>query len=67
MSGVEVRIKAVELADTFEHMRTWLDHNDCTPADFEIRTGKPNTVLVHVEFDRDDVAKAFQRDFGGSQ
>jgi hypothetical protein len=68
MSGVDVRINAAELADTFEHMRSWLDHNDCTPADFDVRTGEPDKALVvHVEFDRDDLAEAFQRDFGGSQ
>ena len=67
MSGVDVRINATELAGTFEHMRTWLDHNDCIPANFDVRTGEPDTVLVvHVEFDRDDLAEAFQRDFGGS-
>jgi hypothetical protein len=67
MSDVDVRINAAELAGTFEHMRTWLDHNDCIPANFDVRTGEPDTVLVvHVEFDRDEVAEAFQRDFGGA-
>ena len=66
MSVVDLSIKAGELADTFEHMRTWLDHNDCVPAIFDVRTGEPDTVLViHVEFDRDDLADAFQRNFGG--
>ena len=51
MSDVDVWINAAELADTFEHMRTWLDHNDCIPANFDVRTGEPDTVLVvHVEF-----------------
>jgi hypothetical protein len=68
MSGVEVRINAAELADTFEHMRSWLDHNDCVPANFDVRTGEPAPALVvHVEFEREDVAEAFQREFGGSQ
>jgi hypothetical protein len=75
MSGVDVRINATELADTFEHMRTWLDHNACIPANFDVRTGEPGDVrtgepgtvlVVHVEFDRDDLAEAFQRDFGGA-
>jgi hypothetical protein len=48
-------------------MRTWLDHNDCIPANFDVRTGEPGPVLVvHVEFDRDDLAEAFRRDFGGA-
>ena len=65
MSGVDVWINTAELADTFEHMRTWLDHNDCVPANFDVRTGDPDTVLVvHVEFDRDDLAEAFRREFG---
>jgi hypothetical protein len=67
MSGVIVSINAAELADTFEHMRSWLDHDDCTPANFDVRTNEPDTVLIHVEFDRDDLAEAFQRDFGGSR
>ena len=67
MSGVDLWIKAAELADTFEHMRTWLDHNDCIPANFDVRTDEPGRILVvHVEFDRDDLAEAFQRDFGGA-
>ena len=65
MPGIDVWITAAELADTFEHMRTWLDHNDCVPANFDIRTGDADKVLVvHVEFNRDDLAEAFQRDFG---
>jgi hypothetical protein len=68
MSGVEVRINAAELADTFEHMRSWLDHNERVPANFDVRTGEAEAALVvHVEFDRGDVAEAFQREFGGSQ
>jgi hypothetical protein len=64
----DVSINASELADTFEHMRTWLDHNDCIPANFDVRTGDPDTALVvQVEFDRDDLAEAFQREFGGLQ
>jgi hypothetical protein len=66
MPGIDVWITAAELADAFEHMRTWLDHNDCIPADFEIRTGERDTILIRVEFDRDDLAEAFQRDFGRS-
>jgi hypothetical protein len=67
MSGVDVWINTAELADTFEHMRTWLDHNDCIPANFDVRTDEPGRILVvHVEFDRDDLAEAFQRDFGGA-
>jgi hypothetical protein len=67
MSGVDVRINAAELADTFEHMRSWLDHNDCVPANFDVKTGDPDKLVVHVEFDRDDLAEAFRQDFGGSQ
>ena len=67
MSGVDVRINAAELADTFEHMRSWLDHNDCVPANFDVKTGDPDKLVVHVEFDRDDLAEAFQREFIGSQ
>ena len=67
MSGVDVWINAAELADTFEHMRSWLHHNDCTPANFDLRTREPDKVLIHIEFDRDDLTEAFQRDFGGSQ
>ena len=67
MSGIDVRINAAELADTFEHMRSWLDHNDFVPANFDVKTGDPDKLVVHVEFDRDDLAEAFRQDFGGSQ
>jgi hypothetical protein len=67
MPGIDVWINAAELADTFEHMRTWLDHEDCIPTIFDTRTGEPDTVLIHVEFDRDNLAEAFRRALGRLQ
>ena len=31
MPGIDLRINAADLANTFEHMRIWLDHEDCIP------------------------------------
>ena len=35
MSRVDLRIDAAELAGTFGHMRSWLDHHDCVPVMFD--------------------------------
>jgi hypothetical protein len=67
MPGVDLRINAAELADTFAHMRIWLDHQDCVPVDFGQLSNETGTIIIHVEFENDDLADAFQREFIGSQ
>ena len=66
MPGIDLRINAAELADTFEHMRIWLDHQGCVPVDFGQFSDEPGTVMIHVVFESDDLADAFQREFIGS-
>ncbi len=66
MPGIDLRINAAELTDTFEHMRTWLDHNDCIPVNFDQIGDQNGTIIIHVEFENDDLADAFQREFMGS-
>jgi hypothetical protein len=65
MSRVDLWINTAELADTFEHMRTWLDHEGCIPVNFDQAAGEPGTIHIHVEFEKGDLADAFQREFGG--
>ena len=66
MPKVDLRINAVELADTFEHMRTWLDHEDCVPLNFDLSASEPGKIHIHVEFEKDELADAFQLEFGGA-
>ena len=66
MPGIDLRINAADLADTFEHMRVWLDHEDCIPVNFDQIGDQHGTIIIHVEFENDDLADAFQREFIGS-
>jgi hypothetical protein len=65
MPGIDLRINAADLADTFEHMRIWLDHEDCIPVNFDQIGDQNGTIIIHVEFENDDLADAFQREFIG--
>lgn len=65
MRSVDLHLNRAGFGESLSDVRCWLDHNDCTPATFEIRTERPRaTVLVHIEFREDDDAEAFERDFG---
>ncbi len=66
MSRVALRIDAAELADTFEHMRIWLDHHDCVPVMFDQIGDQTGTIVFNVEFEDDDLADAFRQEFGGA-
>jgi hypothetical protein len=65
MPKVDVWINTAELADTFEQMRTWLDHEDCVPVNFDQTASEPGKIHIHVEFEKSELADAFQRNFGG--
>ena len=67
MPKVDLWINTVELADTFEHMRTWLDHEDCVPLNFDQSASEPGKIHLQVEFEKDDLAKAFRREFPRSR
>jgi hypothetical protein len=66
MPRVELRINSAELADTFDHMRMWLDHEDCVPVNFDQVGDVSGTIVLRVEFENDDLADAFQREFGSA-
>ena len=65
MREVEVPLKGWKLADALAELRKWLDHNNCIPANFDISRGKRRVLLVRMQFNEDDMAEKFQRDFGG--
>jgi hypothetical protein len=44
-------------------LRSWLDHNQCTPADFGITT-ESGALLVRITFNDNEMADQFQRQFG---
>jgi hypothetical protein len=63
---VTVSARAASLAGTLANMRSWLDHNHCTPARFEMQTEEPDTVLIRVEFRGDAEGEAFRLAFDGN-
>jgi hypothetical protein len=66
MSRVDLWIDAAELAGTFGHMRSWLDHHDCVPVMFDPIGNQTGTIVLHVEFEEDGLADAFRQEFGGA-
>jgi hypothetical protein len=66
MRAVDLRLNAGELADTYEHMRVWLDHEHCVPVDFDQTGDSAGTVHIRVSFEDDGLAEAFRREFAGS-
>ena len=65
MRFVDIHLDRAGFGENLSDMRRWLDHNDCTPANFDTKTEQTGTVLVHVEFREDRDGDAFERDFGG--
>jgi hypothetical protein len=66
MRAVDLHLSRADFGESLGEMRKWLDHNDCTPASFDTRAERETgTVLVHVEFEEDDMATAFERTFDG--
>jgi hypothetical protein len=63
MRAVELSVKPRELADTYEHMRIWLDHEHCVPVDFDQTGDRTGIVHIRVSFEKDKLAEAFQREF----
>jgi hypothetical protein len=66
MRAIDLHVNARELANTYGHMRVWLDRNDCAPVDFDETGDRTGTVHIRVCFEDDDLADAFQREFVGS-
>ena len=64
MRAVDLRLQAWELAGTYEHMRVWLDHEHCVPVDFDQTGDGAGMVHIRVSFEKDELAEAFQREFG---
>ena len=67
MRAVDLRVKAGKLAGTYEHMRMWLDHEECVPLDFNQTGDGSGTVHIRVSFADDKLAEAFQQEFAGSE
>jgi hypothetical protein len=63
MPEVEVRLPGRKLADAMSELRQWLDHNQCTPADFGILS-EGGDLVVRITFSDDEMADRFQRQFG---
>ena len=59
----ERRINAGKLADAYEQMRQWLDHERGAPLDFDQTADRAGTVYIRVCFVDDDLAEAFKREF----
>jgi hypothetical protein len=67
MRAVDLHIEAGKLADAYEHMRVWLDHEHCVPVDFDQAGDRTGTVHIRVSFVDDHTARAFERAFRGTE
>ena len=67
MRAVDLLVKAGELAGTYEHMRVWLDHENCVPVDFDQTGDGSGAVNMRLSFEDDRLAEAFRREFVGSE
>lgn len=67
MRAVDLHVNAGELADTYKHMRVWLDHEDCVPMDFDQTGDGRGGVDIRVSFVDDELADAFEREFSATQ
>jgi len=63
MHVVEVHISVASLGGTFSSIRRWLDHNHCTPVNFDYASYPPEKVVINISFDEDDLAEIFQQAF----
>ncbi len=63
MSVVEIHFSVANLAETFSAMRRWLDHNNCTPVNFDYTIDLPGEVVVEIAFDEGDLAEKFEQEF----
>jgi hypothetical protein len=64
MRVVQVRVTRPEFADTLGAMREWLDRHSRPLVRFETAADE-NAIIVKVQFDADDLAHMFRRDFNG--
>lgn len=67
MRAIDLHVAANELAGTYEHMRVWLDHEDCVPVDFDQTGDHTGNVHIRVSFEDDELADAFEREFTGCE
>jgi hypothetical protein len=65
MREVKISLPGWKLADAMGELRTWLDHQNCVPVDFEMERDKREVLIIRIVFPDDHVAEAFERDFGG--
>ncbi|MBV8774205.1 MAG: hypothetical protein JO166_18005 [Deltaproteobacteria bacterium] len=65
MREVEIRLKSGSMADVLGALRTWLDHSNCIPLNFDIDRSAFDGFVVRIQFREDEMAEAFSREFAG--
>ena len=63
MRVIELRVSRLTLASAMGEMRGWLDRNRFSEVGFQTAT-KGSEVLIRLEFPTEDMARAFQQEFG---
>jgi len=63
MPAVETRILRASFANMLGAMRDWLDNNATGPVKFETASEGGGTILIRVEFTRDEQAQDFAARF----
>jgi hypothetical protein len=63
MRAIDLHVNAIELSETYRHMRIWLDHKGCAPVNFDQTGDQTGAVHIRVCFEDEELADAFDREF----
>jgi len=63
MRVIELRVSRATLASSMGEMRGWLDRNRFSEVGFQTAT-QGSEILIRIEFATEDMARAFQQEFG---
>jgi hypothetical protein len=66
MRVVHVRVSQTDFAEIFEAMATWLDRNNRPTEHFGTEAGDGDGIVIKAQFDGDDLAELFRREFRGN-
>jgi hypothetical protein len=65
MRVVHVGVSQADFAEIFEAMATWLERNNRPIEHFGTEVGDGGSIIIKAQFDGDDLAERFRREFRG--
>ena len=66
MRVVHVHVSQTDFAEIFEAMATWLERNNRPIEHFGTEVGDGGSIVIKAQFDGDDLAELFRREFRGN-